>query len=62
MTEYDIDALRVLPEEVRTGDARGEEHAAAPITPAGSRAAADRLHRGAGPAPRPVPPLPEARP
>ncbi|MCZ0982442.1 ALQxL family class IV lanthipeptide [Streptomyces diastatochromogenes] len=32
MMEFDIDALQVLPEEVRTEDARGEEHAAALIT------------------------------
>ncbi|MEE1743215.1 ALQxL family class IV lanthipeptide [Streptomyces sp. NPDC059118] len=32
MMEHDIDALQVLPEDVRTEDARGEEHAAALIT------------------------------
>ncbi|MER8043436.1 ALQxL family class IV lanthipeptide [Streptomyces sp. NPDC094032] len=32
MMEFDIDALQVLPQEVRTEDARGEEHAAALIT------------------------------
>lgn len=32
MAEFDIDALQVLPEDVRTEDARGEEHAAALIT------------------------------
>ncbi|MCX5205558.1 ALQxL family class IV lanthipeptide [Streptomyces sp. NBC_00237] len=37
MTEYDVDALQVLPEDVRTEDARGEEHAAALITSCGWR-------------------------
>lgn len=32
MAEFDIDALQVLPEDLRTEDARGEEHAAALIT------------------------------
>ncbi|MFJ4877143.1 hypothetical protein ACIP93_18245 [Streptomyces sp. NPDC088745] len=34
---YDVEALEVLPEGVRTEDARGEEHAAALITSCGRR-------------------------
>lgn len=32
MTEHDIDALQVLPEDVRTESPGGEDHAAALIT------------------------------
>ncbi|MER5746047.1 ALQxL family class IV lanthipeptide [Streptomyces sp. NPDC059913] len=32
MMEHDIDALQLLPEDLRAEDSRGEEHAAALIT------------------------------